>query len=81
MTQSLLSTGTWLLGFRWVEGGECRIYIRKATGERWAKTATTILRDGRLHSARSERLQLQVDWWLTSATGSTHDAVHAALLR
>jgi hypothetical protein len=58
-----------------------RLFARKATGERWAQTAMAIPEDGRLHSARSERLQLQVAWWLTSATGSTHDAVHAAWLR
>jgi hypothetical protein len=32
------------------------------SGERWTKTATAILTDGRLHYARSERLELRVDW-------------------
>jgi hypothetical protein len=61
--------------------GWCRIYARKATGERWAQTATAIPEEGRLHYARSERLQLHVDWLLTSAPGWAHGAVHAAWLR
>jgi len=32
MTQSLVSTGTWLLALSGVTVGECRLYLRKATG-------------------------------------------------
>jgi hypothetical protein len=45
-----------------------------------AQTATAIPKDGRLHYARSERIQLRVNWLLTSATGSAHGVVHAAWL-
>src|SRR6266853_6080355 len=57
-----------------------RLLPQKATGKQCAQPATAILRDGRLHSARSERLSLCVDWVLTSDPDGAHGAVHAAWL-
>jgi len=57
-----------------------RLLPQKATGKQCAQTATAIRKDGRRHSARSERRSLCVDWVLTSDPDGAHGAVHAAWL-
>jgi hypothetical protein len=58
-----------------------RLVCTAGDRESWAPTATATPTGGRLHYARSERIQLRVYWWLTSAPAGAHDAVRGASLR
>jgi len=62
MTQSSSCAGTGLLEFRAVESGRVSHLRTEGDKGRQIIRATAILRDGRLHYSRSERLQLRVDW-------------------
>ena len=57
MTQSVLSTGTWLLGFREVEDWSVSyIYTDRDRGRR-IKRATATLEGGRLHNRLFDCMQ------------------------
>ena len=59
--QSLVGTGTWLLGFAWTGSRGCRTFARKATRNE-AKKLTTIPQDDCYQVACYGR-KVQLDTW------------------